>query len=235
MSPKEIHVGFLATKPDGVPLFSLLKDRLINGGRITQVQAVLDGDNLTPGNLVEVVRLAFGVEIELRDIHAGDTKISERDRLLAGQFGFTVLPLAYASLNGGQVEAWIQPTLVLEEHPLARTGNKNAAMITTEPFLSLDSLSQNHALSYGETTAAHYLRMTARDHPGVLAGITREFAARNINVRGVIQPKAEEGSKVTDIAFILSPCQTHVFQSALASIMASKNVLETNAVFRVLL
>ena len=232
---KEIFVDALVARPDGIPFFSLLKSRLINGGRITQVQAVLDENNLTPGNLAEVVRLAFGVEIELEDILVGDTRISERDRSFAQKFGFKVLPLAYASLNGDQVEAWIQSTLVLEEHPLARTGNENAVMITTESSLSPGSLSRNHVLPYGEATSAYYLRMTVRDHPGVLAMITQKFAGSNINIRGVIQPKAEEGSKVTDIAFILSPCKTHVLQSTLVSIGASENVRETNAVFRVLL
>lgn len=234
MTRKEILVSSLVTKPaDLIPLSHLLRGYLDKG--ITEVQAVLEGRALNARNLADIVTLAFKTRIVPGDIYVDNSKIEERDQWFATQFGFTVLPLAYTRLHEGQVEAWIGPTLVLEEHPLARTGNKNAVMVTTESSLFAGSLSQNHVLPYEKTTAAHYLRMTVKDDPGVLAGITREFADRNINIRGVLQPKAEEGSEVTDIAFILSPCKTGVLQSALASIGASENILKTRAVFRVLL
>lgn len=234
MSAREINVGLLVTRPDLIPLSHLLSTGYINKG-IVEVAAVFDGRKRSARNLAKIVALAFKRNIKLRDVYVDDSRIEERDQCFALQFGFTIAQLAYARLSGGQIEAWIGPTLIPKSYPLAQTESQNTVMVTSRSLRSSTREDQSEVRPYKEIILAHYVRMTVKDHPGVLASITKEFAERNINIKGVIQPKAQEGSGETDVAFILRPCQTGVLQSALASIGASEDILRTHAVFRVLL
>lgn len=230
---REIFVGTVQTKPgDRIPIAHLLETRAINGG-IIGIQAALDRADLTPENLAYLANLAFSTQISPEQVYVDIRPIDKRDRFFADQFGFTILPLGYAGLKEGKIEAWIQPTLVPKDHSLTQTENGNAVMLTTG-LGGVYPLSFNQVRPYDESWAAHYVRMTVKDHPGVLARITWGFADRKISIKGLLQPKAPEGVDETDIASILWPCQTGVLQSALDSIGASEDILRTHAVFRVL-
>lgn len=55
-----------------------------------------------------------------------------------------------------------------------------------------DALSDHPILSIGESESAYYLRIQAKDHPGVLAQVASILSERGINIESIMQKEAEE-------------------------------------------
>lgn len=62
------------------------------------------------------------------------------------------------------------------------------------PALAFQSgeLSEHPILSIDQCESAYYLRIQAKDHPGVLAQVASIFSVRGINIQSIIQKEAEE-------------------------------------------
>ena len=55
-----------------------------------------------------------------------------------------------------------------------------------------DELSDHPILAIDQCESAYYLRIQAKDHPGVLAQVASIFSVRGINIQSIIQKEAEE-------------------------------------------
>ena len=55
-----------------------------------------------------------------------------------------------------------------------------------------DALSDHPVLSIEACESAYYLRIQAKDHPGVLAQVASILSARGINIESIMQKEAEE-------------------------------------------
>jgi homoserine dehydrogenase len=53
-------------------------------------------------------------------------------------------------------------------------------------------LSEHPILAIDQCESAYYLRIQAKDHPGVLAQVASSFSVRGINIQSIIQKEAEE-------------------------------------------
>jgi homoserine dehydrogenase len=75
--------------------------------------------------------LAFHVEVVPEDVATqGITRLTTRDFLYARELGYTIKLLASGRLDGGELEATVQPTLVASSEPLAKVdGVLNAIQI----------------------------------------------------------------------------------------------------------
>src|SRR3954464_2332241 len=65
-----------------------------------------------------------------------------------------------------------------------------------------DQLSDTPFLPMGEVVTSYYLRMRVLDRPGVLPGITRILADRDISIDAMIQKEPSEGEDQTDIILL---------------------------------
>ncbi len=72
------------------------------------------------------------------------------------------------------------------------------------PYLAFhnDSLSQEPVLPVRDTATAYYLRLSARDEPGVLAEITRVLGELGISIEAVIQKEPEAGAEHVPIILL---------------------------------
>jgi len=77
----------------------------------------------TAHKLAILVNLAFGIPIELKNVFTeGITAISPLDIDFGKTLGFKVKLLAIAKLHHGKAEARVHPTMVPDEHPIAKVG-----------------------------------------------------------------------------------------------------------------
>jgi homoserine dehydrogenase len=60
-------------------------------------------------------------------------------------------------------------------------------------------------LPIGEINSAYYLRMRASDKPGVLAGVTKILADKNISIDAMLQKEPDDNETEADIVIL-----THV-------------------------
>ncbi len=77
------------------------------------------------------------------------------------------------------------------------------------PYLGFqaDQLTDLPVLSIEDTNSAYYLRMRASDKPGVLAGVTKILADRNISIDAMLQKEPADNETEADIVIL-----THVTQ-----------------------
>ncbi len=86
----------------------------------------------TAHKLCLLVTLCFGTRVDFGDIHTeGIGSISALDMEYAGKFGYRIKLLAIGKLDGGRVEARVQPTMVPVDDPLSGIdGVFNAIRVT---------------------------------------------------------------------------------------------------------
>ncbi|TXI31483.1 MAG: homoserine dehydrogenase [Ottowia sp.] len=65
-----------------------------------------------------------------------------------------------------------------------------------------DSLSDHPILPIGECESAYYLRIQAKDHPGVLAQVASILSARGINIESIMQKEAEEHDGLVPVILV---------------------------------
>ena len=97
----------------------------------------------TAHKLAILTALAYGMEINLKDIHVeGITKVGPIDIDFARKFGYRIKLLAISKNNGENVEARIHPTMIPEGHLLANVnGSLNA--------INVDGDAVENVLLYG--------------------------------------------------------------------------------------
>lgn len=220
----ELFVGSLITVPQGIiPLSNLLETHLVNRG-ITEINAVLDGNNLTAETIAALGRSAFGVDVSSQQVYVTDFNFDERDEFFAKEFGFKILPVAHIGIRDGEIETWIGPTLIPVNHPLSqRIEIGNSALVNSEGNKA--QLNNREIRPNSETVSSYYVRLKVKDQAGVLAQVSQEFGNIGISIREMRQPQSKEGSDEADMAFLLWPCQTQALQSAINSLAGLSSIV----------
>ncbi len=102
-----------------------------------------------------------------------------------------------------------------------------ARMLTADPEYRVphlafqpDQLSDVPVLPMGKIETACYLRLSARDQPGVMADVTRILADRSISIDAMLQKEAEEGEDVVDVIIITHLAMEAHVDEAIARIEA---------------
>lgn len=82
--------------------------------------------------MVILTRLAFGMHVDLSDIHTvGISQLDKIDMLNADQLGCSVKLLGLAKLVDERIYVEVGPTLVSKKHPLSSVHNENNAVMVT--------------------------------------------------------------------------------------------------------
>ena len=83
-----------------------------------------------------------------------------------------------------------------------------------------DQLNDIRILPIGEVETAYYLRISARDEPGVLSQITQILSDAGISVEAVIQKEAEEGQDYVPLVMLTSRAIEQRLDTAVEQIQA---------------
>ena len=242
--PQEILIDSLSVSPQGVrvsralqsggidphlPYHPIIRDR-VKGFHLTGDPSVL-----TPENMVTLLTSAYGLRINVnpQNIPSQEYQVDERDQVFAQQFGYSIRPLASSHIaSEGYLAAWIGPTLVHKDHPLA-SARGNHLHIEASEGGSFLTTSRDVLLHRNQIFAAHYVRLTVLDEPLVLAQVTGELAKEIINICEVRQPEQKK-AEPAEIAFLLDPCEAERVNAAVLKISQLTACLAVNAVFKVL-
>lgn len=81
-----------------------------------------------------------------------------------------------------------------------------------------DALSDLHILPMEEVETSYYLRMQARDRPGVLAEIAQILAQHGISIEAVVQKEPEEGQNVVPLIMLIHRVMEKHMNAALDTI-----------------
>jgi homoserine dehydrogenase len=117
--------------------------------------------------------------------------------------GDAVGPTLYYGAGAGA-----EPTassVVADLMDVARMAGTSAAQRVPYLGFQADQLVDLPILPISEITSAYYLRLRASDKPGVLAGVTKILADRNISIDAMLQKEPDDNETEADIVIL-----THV-------------------------
>jgi len=84
-----------------------------------------------------------------------------------------------------------------------------------------------------EIETKYYIRLTAKDQPGVLAQIARVFGDNAISISSAIQPESDARTKTAEIVIMTHPARERAMQTALRKLEKLEVVREINNFIRV--
>jgi homoserine dehydrogenase len=87
-----------------------------------------------------------------------------------------------------------------------------------------DSLSDHPILPISECESAYYLRIQAKDHPGVLAQVASILSARGINIESIMQKEAEEHDGLVPMILVTHRVREAQIDDAIAALEALEGV-----------
>lgn len=87
-----------------------------------------------------------------------------------------------------------------------------------------DALSEHPILPIDQCESAYYLRIQAKDHPGVLAQVASIFSVRGINIQSIIQKEAEELDGSIPIILLTHRVQEQRINDAIIALEALDSV-----------
>ena len=103
--------------------------------------------------------------------------------------------------------------------------------LTTDPnnrvphlAFQADSLSDFPVLPVGDVNTAYYLRLHAKDRPGVLAKVASILSERGINIESIIQKEAEEQDGLVPIILMTHRVREQSMDEAIAALEALDDV-----------
>lgn len=219
----EILLNSISVQPGGIPITTALEERdKIMRGQIEGFQVILDKpDSLDPDIFSHLLKSAFPHlrSVKPTEIPFDGSTVDERDQYFARQFNYVIIPMAYAKVTTeGFPEAWIAPTLVHTDHPLASAKGNHLHIETSRSTPPLREWGNERALiPEGKTVIAHYMRFTAENGPYVLATLSDVIGRQDINICELRKPESEKDQPV-EIAFLVDPCRVERVYTALAAI-----------------
>ncbi len=221
--------------------------------------------------------LAFGGRIERSKIPTqGIKNVEIRDIEYAAQLGYSVKLLAIAtsfetkSTNKSSIPlaAWVQPTLVANEHPLSRVNGVNNAILvegdpigevmfygpgagagptasavvadilniagihslgstnnSLDPLLAASSWRNCHLVEPSEIIQRNYVRLNAKDTPGVIGLIGNQFGNHGVSIQSIVQFDAS----ANDAEIVVITHEVTKGQ-AMKALSAIKNLPEINSI-----
>ncbi|QIB51060.1 homoserine dehydrogenase [Pseudomonas sp. OIL-1] len=103
--------------------------------------------------------------------------------------------------------------------------------LTTDPnnrvphlAFQADSLSDFPVLPVGDVNTAYYLRLHAKDRPGVLAKVASILSERGINIESIIQKEAEEQDGLVPIILMTHRVREQSMNEAIAALEALDDI-----------
>jgi homoserine dehydrogenase len=93
--------------------------------------------------------------------------------------------------------------------------------------------SGRHVKSIDEIETQYYIRLTAKDQPGVLAQIARVFGDNAISIASAIQPESDEKTRTAEIVIMTHPAQEKAMRAALRKLEKLEVVKEIANFIRV--
>ncbi|HNZ56351.1 MAG TPA: homoserine dehydrogenase [Methylophilaceae bacterium] len=132
--------------------------------------------------------------------------------------GYAVGPTLYYGAGAGA-----EPTasaVVADLMDVARLAN--ASVEQRVPYLAFqpNSVIDLPILPISEVESAYYLRLRASDKPGVLAGVTKILADRNISIDALLQKEPDDNETEADIVILTHVTIEKNMDAAIASIEA---------------
>lgn len=112
-----------------------------------------------------------------------------------------------------------------------------ARALTTDPHNRVPhlaftgDLSDTPVLDVDDIETAYYLRLCAKDHPGVLAKVADVLSSSDINIESILQKEAEESNGEIPIILITRRVQESAMKSAIARLEALDDI--TSPVVRI--
>jgi homoserine dehydrogenase len=99
---------------------------------------------------------------------------------------------------------------------------QNASVEQRVPYLAFqpNSVADLPILAISEVNSAYYLRLRASDKPGVLAGVTKILADRNISIDAMLQKEPEDNETEADIVILTHITQEKNMDAGIAQIEA---------------
>jgi homoserine dehydrogenase len=95
------------------------------------------------------------------------------------------------------------------------------------------AISGRHIKPIDEIETKYYIRLTAKDQPGVLAQIARVFGDNAISISSAIQPESDEKKKTAEIVIMTHPAREKAMQKALRALEKLEVVREIANFIRV--
>jgi homoserine dehydrogenase len=107
-----------------------------------------------------------------------------------------------------------------------------ARALTTDPnnrvphlAFQPDSLSAHPILPIGACESAYYLRIQAKDHPGVLAQVATILSERGINIESIMQKEAEVHDGLVPVILVTHRVVEQRIDDAIAALEALSDVV----------
>lgn len=94
----------------------------------------------------------------------------------------------------------------------------DASATTQVPALAFDTLSDESVLPIGDVHCANYLRVPVADETGVLAKVTGQLSAHDINIEAIIQKEPKQGERLAQIILLTHSVQERVMAKAVEGI-----------------
>ena len=190
--------------------------------KLSSVQIRFSGSAVTREHLGQLANRVFSIRpLRPEEISENLQDPAEVDSAFASEFGFTLIPkfACLQEIAAGKFEAWINPVLLPQNHPLADKVSNGVALFsnpsaTFPEFYPIDI----RVLPFDELELARYIRLTIDDQPSVLSEILDPLAREEINIHEFRQPELEKGSPTTQVAVILNPCSGLSLARALQAI-----------------
>ena len=95
-----------------------------------------------------------------------------------------------------------------------------------------NNFQEKRIVSMDELSSAFYLRLQARDKPGVFASLATAFGGEQVSLDMIIQKRSVQG--MAEIVLVTHKVEEKNFNSALRSIQRSPAINKINSVFRVI-
>ena len=132
--------------------------------------------------------------------------------------GDAVGPTLYYGAGAGA-----EPTASAVVADLMDVARLNSATVEQRvPYLAFqpNSVADLPILPIGEINSAYYLRLRANDKPGVLAGVTKILADRNISIDAMLQKEPDDNETEADIVILTHVTIENNMDAAIAAIEA---------------
>jgi homoserine dehydrogenase len=95
------------------------------------------------------------------------------------------------------------------------------------------AVSGRHIKSMDEIETQYYIRLAAKDRPGVLAQIATVFGKNKISISSAIQPESDEKTRTAEIVIMTHPAREKAMQKALRELEQLDAVKEISNFIRV--
>jgi homoserine dehydrogenase len=184
--------------------------------------------------------LAFGIPLQFDKVYTeGISHITREDVNYAEQLGYRIKHLGITRRTATGVELRVHPTLIPDRRLIANVdGVMNAVLVHADiidvartltvdpenrvPHLAFqpDALSDVPILAMEEVETGCYLRLCAKDKPGVMADIARKLGDAGISIEAIIQKEPQEGQEAVPVILLTRAVRERQMNTAIGQIEA---------------